>query len=69
MGEIGDRIATHPVIGLDASVFIYHLESHPRYRSLASEVLTGVQAGRWAAVTSVITLMELTVRPSANSGL
>jgi predicted nucleic acid-binding protein len=30
---------------------------------LTQEVLTGVQAGRWNAITSTVTLMELTVRP------
>ncbi len=63
MGSISERLADHTVIGLDTSIFIYHLEAHPRYRHLTQEVLTGVQAGRWNAITSTVTLMELTVRP------
>ena len=43
--------------------FIYHFEANPRYLPLTQELLMGVQAGQWAAVTSVVTLMELTVRP------
>jgi predicted nucleic acid-binding protein len=50
-------------VGLDTSVFIYHVEAHPRYGPLTRELLQGIQAGRWQAVTSVVTLMELTVRP------
>jgi predicted nucleic acid-binding protein len=57
------RLAEHTIIGLDTSIFIYHLEAHPRYRSLTQELLAGVQSGRQTAITSVVTVMELTVRP------
>lgn len=60
---IAERLARHTILGLDTSVFIYHLEAHPRYLPLTQALLTGVQAGRWLAVTSTVTLMELTVRP------
>jgi predicted nucleic acid-binding protein len=63
MGRLTDRLKEHTVIGLDTPVFIYHLEAHPRYLPLTTELLTGVQAGHWAACTSTVTLMELTVRP------
>jgi predicted nucleic acid-binding protein len=63
MGQLGERLATHATIGLDTSVFIYHLEAHPVYLPLTQELLAGVEAGRWAAVTSTMTIMELTVRP------
>jgi predicted nucleic acid-binding protein len=63
MGRLTDRLKGHTALGLDTPVFIYHLEAHPRYLSLTHELLAGVQAGRWAACTSVVTLMELTVRP------
>lgn len=63
MGSISDRLADHTVIGLDTSIFIYHVEAHPRYWPLTQEVLNGVQAGRWNAITSTVTVMELTVRP------
>ena len=63
MGRLTDRLKGHIVIGLDTPVFIYHLEAHPRYLPLTQELLAGVQVGAWAACTSMITLMELTVRP------
>ena len=56
-------IAGHTVIGLDASVFIYHLEAHPRYSPLTRLLLEHIQEGRSTGVTSTITLMELTVQP------
>ena len=63
MGYLSERLAGHTAIGLDTSVFIYHLEAHPRYLPLTQELLSGVQAGQWPAITSTVTLMELTVRP------
>jgi predicted nucleic acid-binding protein len=61
--DILERLAAHTTLGLDTSVFIYHVEAHPRYLPLTQALLASVQAGRWMAVTSTITLMELTVRP------
>jgi predicted nucleic acid-binding protein len=58
-----ERLTNHQVIGLDTSVFIYHFEAHPRYQALTRVLLDAVQAGRPAAVTSTVTVMELTVRP------
>jgi predicted nucleic acid-binding protein len=63
MGQLGERVTAHPVIGLDTSIFIYHLQAHPDYQPLTQELLTGVETGRWRAVTSTVTIMELTVRP------
>lgn len=63
MERLGERLAGHAFVGLDTSVFIYHLEAHPRYLPLTRELLAGVQAGQWTAVTSTVTVMELTVRP------
>jgi predicted nucleic acid-binding protein len=61
--RLRERLAGHAIIGLDTSVLIYHLEGHPRYLPLTQEVLAGVQAGRQRAITSTVTVMELTVRP------
>ena len=63
MGQLNERLADHEVIGLDTSVFIYHFEAHPRYQPLTRVLLGAVQAGRRVAVTSTVTVMELTVRP------
>ena len=61
--DIVERLTAHTTLGLDTSVFIYQLEAHPDYLPITQTLFTGVQAGRWAAITSTITLMELTVRP------
>jgi predicted nucleic acid-binding protein len=61
--RLRERLANHAIIGLDTSIFIYHLEGHPRYLPLTQELLAAVQAGRQTAITSTVTVMELTVRP------
>jgi predicted nucleic acid-binding protein len=61
VGRLNERLAEHAIIGLDTSVFIYHLEAHPTYQPLTQELLEGVQSGQWQAVTSTITIMELTI--------
>ncbi len=63
MERLAEQLAKFTVIGLDTSVFIYHLEGHPDYLDLTQELLGGVEHGRWEAITSVITLMEINVRP------
>jgi predicted nucleic acid-binding protein len=63
MERILRQLTGYPVIGLDTSIFIYHFEAHPRYQPLTIPILNGVEKGKWRAVTSMITLMELTVRP------
>ena len=61
--DIAERLSAHSIVGLDTPVFIYQLEAHPDYLPLTQALFTNVEAGRWAAITSTITLMELTVRP------
>ena len=63
MDRVADRLSGHERIGLDTSIFIYHFELHPIYQQLTAQVLDGVVSGRWTALTSTITLMELTVLP------
>jgi predicted nucleic acid-binding protein len=63
MERLSGRLTGHAVIGLDTNIFIYHLEAHPRYQPLTQELLAGIQAGRRRAITSTVTVMELTVRP------
>jgi predicted nucleic acid-binding protein len=63
MEGIRQRLAGHDIIGLDTSVFIYHVEAHPQYLSITQEILAGVQEGQWLGITSTVTVMELTVRP------
>ena len=63
MGKIDQRLATVATFGLDSSVFIYHLESHPTYLPMSQILFSGIEKGKWAAITSVISLMEICVLP------
>lgn len=50
-------------VGIDTSVFIYHLESNSRYADIVAAVFQEMAIGSFEAITSVLTLMELAVRP------
>ena len=63
MERFREQLARHALVGLDMAIFIYHLQTHPRYLPLTRELLNGIEAGRQRAVTSTVTVMELTVRP------
>lgn len=63
MDGLNEQLARHTIIGLDTSIFIYHLEAHPTYLARTKVILGAVQSGQCSGVTSVITLMELTVLP------
>ena len=63
MERFGERLGGHSIVGLDTNIFIYHLEAHPRYQPLTQALLVGVQAGQQKAITSVVTVMELTHHP------
>jgi predicted nucleic acid-binding protein len=63
MASLEQELSRHTVIGLDTSIFIYHLEAHPKYLPLSTVVLNGVQTGQWQGITSTVTLMEVTVKP------
>src|SRR4030042_6872599 len=56
-------LKNHPVIGLDTSLFIYHLEDHPRYAPLTEIVFSALEKGANKGVTSYLTLMEILVKP------
>ncbi|MBN2550481.1 MAG: type II toxin-antitoxin system VapC family toxin [Anaerolineales bacterium] len=63
MGSLFGRLSSCQKLGLDTSVFIYHFEANPVYLSLTTEILKGIEVGHWKGITSVITLMEINVRP------
>lgn len=65
MKRLRDFLRHHPVIGLDTSIFIYHLEDHPRYGPVTADLLTALEKGVFQGVTSYLTLMEILVKPKA----
>ena len=63
MEDLTRRLSIHALVGLDTSIWIYHLEANERYLGLTTQILNAVRVGRPPALISVITLMELNVRP------
>lgn len=63
MKALQDLLKNHSVIGLDTSIFIYHLEDHPRYSPLTEIIFTALEKGLNKGVTSCLTLMEILVKP------
>lgn len=53
----------HQRVGVDTVVFIYHVEGANRHASCAAVVLSELARGAFRGVTSVLTLMELAVKP------
>lgn len=58
-----DRLSAHDRVGLDTPIFIYHLEGVRRYAELVAPVFDAIELGTFHGVTSIITLLELAVRP------
>ncbi len=63
MDPLSERLASAQIVGMDTSLFIYHLEANPRYVPLTKTIFKGIENGKWRGIASTITLMEITVRP------
>jgi uncharacterized protein len=58
----------HTRIALDTSIFIYQLESNPRYATLTDTIFRWIEQPEHGAVTSTITMTELLVQPYREFG-
>lgn len=56
-------IANASRIFLDTSPFIYWLEEHPVYTPILEPIFSSISAGRKTAFSSVITYLEVLVKP------
>lgn len=61
--EFLTSLAPFSRIGIDTPIFIYHFENHPTYLPFTQALLSSIEAGVKKALTSTITLLEITVRP------
>ncbi|MDI3339931.1 MAG: type II toxin-antitoxin system VapC family toxin [Sphaerobacter sp.] len=63
MAGLDDALRVYQRLGLDTPIFIYHIEGASRYAEPAATILDGVTDSAFEGVASVLTLMELTVKP------
>lgn len=63
MDGLGNSIPDGSLVGIDTSPFIYQLEASPKYFAIVDPFFRDLARGRFRAVTSTITLMEVAVRP------
>ena len=63
MGGLREKLTGASVVGLDTSIFIYHLKANSTYAPPTKTVFENLEGGEFQGVTSTITLMELTVLP------
>lgn len=56
-------LRSHDLVGLDTPIFIYHLEGTHGYSDLVAPVFDDIEAGVFRGTTSIVTLMELAIRP------
>jgi predicted nucleic acid-binding protein len=63
VGHAVDTLSRHRLVGFDTSIFIYRIEQTGRWSAVSLEVLRALSDGRFAGVTSVLTLMEIAIKP------
>lgn len=57
------------IIGLDTMVFIYHFEENKIYSPLTFSIFESLEKGNFNAITSVLTFLEILVKPKRESNL
>ncbi|MBI4494318.1 MAG: type II toxin-antitoxin system VapC family toxin [Chloroflexi bacterium] len=63
MGRLTAAIPPAALVAIDTVVFIYHIEATPAYQHVVGPFFEALARGDFRAVTSVISLMEVAVRP------
>jgi predicted nucleic acid-binding protein len=69
IAPLQEFLSRHRLIGADTMVFIYHLEDHPIYAQATEVIFESWEAGNTAGVTSIITLLEILVKPKRDGNL
>lgn len=63
MDQLIQKLTKGGTIGIDTSLFIYHLEANKKYIGLTQKIFSSLESAKWQGVTSTITLMEISVHP------
>ena len=60
---IADTLKNYKIVGIDTSPFIYHFQREAVYSKVTIALFNAVENGLIRAVTSMITLMEILIKP------
>ena len=63
MKKLDNALSNVTKLGIDTSIFIYFVETHPRYDAMVTEVFQRITDNVFIGVTSVITLIEVLIHP------
>lgn len=63
MVDLAAALRSHERVGIDTPVFIYHIEGTARLAEPAGVAMDKMAGGAFSGVTSVLTLMEIAVKP------
>jgi predicted nucleic acid-binding protein len=63
VADLAAALRQHERIGVDTPIFIYHLEGTTHLAGLAGVALDELAEGAFTGVTSVLTVMEIAVKP------
>ncbi|MGA8431880.1 MAG: PIN domain-containing protein [Candidatus Sulfotelmatobacter sp.] len=63
VGAVRAVLRNHRSIALDTSIFIYQLQSNPRYVNLTHQIFQWLERPGSRAVTSTITMTEILIQP------
>jgi predicted nucleic acid-binding protein len=63
MANLQQRLEAHQLIGLDTTIFIYHVEANQKYLPLTRNILRYIESGQGHGIISTVVVMELTVHP------
>jgi predicted nucleic acid-binding protein len=63
MGVVRDELERARIVCLDTAPIIYFIENSPEFAPLVAPVVRDIDAGRRRGVSSIITLIEVLVKP------
>jgi predicted nucleic acid-binding protein len=62
-GEVAAALGAYQRVGFDTPVFIYHIEQASRWAAAAGAAMRAMADGEFTGMTSVLTLLEVAVKP------
>lgn len=65
MGRLNEALRGHEVVAIDTNCFIYYLEGGMWAEELKDNLFLPLERGSFRAVTSVLTVAEILVRPKS----